>query len=225
MRNDGEDSLDRFSEVVNVFGQFLEARTDAQAKGTRSDVWSDLNAPLAPPARLLAFDMWVRGQLSTRLRWPNNFATKTRQIEQCRILVETLVLDLWRRGWMLDGKRLAGHITQALEDVAKAQSKGGVRDLYAYLKRSLNAYVGANAEEIQEEVRRHATGHAGTYAADVLAAHGISRSQASSIPELVAQRREEIDQAKAETLREKLSRARRQNAACSGPAVEQQELL
>lgn len=210
---------------MNVFTEYLDARSDALAKTFRSDEWSDLNAPLAPPARLLAFDIWVRGQLSTRLRWPGRPAATARQIEQCRVLVETLVLDLWRRGWMLDGKRLAAHISTALGDVAKAQAKGGVRDLYAYLKRSLNAYVGANAEEIQAEARRHATGHAGIFAADVLAAHGLSRAKSSSIPELVAQRRAEVDQAKAETLREKLSRARRQEAACKTPAGQQQELL
>lgn len=197
---------------MDVFGQFLEARTDRETRATRPDEWADINTPLASPARLLAFDGWVRRQLAARLQWPGTPAAQARQIEQCRILVETLVLDLWRRGWMLDGKRLATHIAAALDAVAQAQAKGQIRDLYAYLRRSLNAYVGLNAEEIQAEARRHATGHAGTLAADVLAAYGIGGRQ-PTIPELVAQRRAEVDQAKVPTLRAALARARRQEAA------------
>ncbi len=203
--------------TMDVFGQFLEARTDQQVRGEKSASWYDLNAPLSPPARLIAFDGWVRRTLEVSLDWPGNTTQKARLIEQCRILVESLVLDLWRRGWMLDGKRLAGHISKALGDVAKAQAKGGVRDLYAYLRRSLEAYVGLNAEEIQAEARRHATGHAGLLAADVLAAYGIG-GRPLSIPELVAQRRDEVDRAKEETLRSKLARARRRESPCKGDA-------
>ena len=178
------------------------------ARVTRPDEWYDLNGPLAPPARLLAFDRWVRKELSTRLQWPGNQAARARQIEQSRILVERLVLDLWRRGWMLDGKRLANHITAALDAVAKAQAKGQIRDLYAYLRRSLEAYVGLNAEEIQAEARRHASGHIGVIAADILTAYGLGQ-KGPSIPELVAQRRHEIDQSK--SLRQALQEARRKS--------------
>lgn len=208
---------------MDVFGQFLESRTDRLIQGERPESWYDLNAPMAPPARLIAFDGWVRRTLEVRLEWPGNTAQKARQIEQCRVLVETLVLDLWRRGWMLDGKRLAAHISTAIADVAKAQSKGSVRDLYAYLRRSLQAYVGLNAEEIQAEARRHATGHVGTLAADVLAAYGIDGRQ-PTIPELVAQRRAEVDQAKEETLRAQLSRARRREGSRKGDAGQGQLL-
>lgn len=133
---------------MNVLTQFLDAQAELESRVDRPGDWTELNAPLASPARLPAFDRWVRRELSGRLQWPGTPAAQARQIEQCRILVETLILDLWRRGWMLDGKRLAGHISTALGDVAKVQAKGGVRNLYAYIRRSLNAYVGANAEEI-----------------------------------------------------------------------------
>lgn len=207
---------------MDVFGQFLNARDDAQSQFARSVDWANLNAPLAPPARLLAFDGWVRKELAVRLQWPGTPAARARQIEQCRILVERLVLDLWRRGWMLDGKRLATHITAALDAVAKAQVKGTVRDLYAYLRRSLEAYVGINAEEIQIEARRHASGHIGTLAADILTAYGIGTVGGPTIPELVAQRRAEIDQAK--TLREALKETRRRTP-CKASADGQQEFL
>lgn len=207
---------------MDIFGQFLESRTEAKARSARPAEWADLNTPLAPPARLLAFDGWVRKELAARLKWPGTPAAQSRQIEQCRILVERLVLDLWRRGWMLDGKRLAAHITGALDAVAKAQAKGGVRDLYAYLRRSLDSYVGVNAEEIQIEARRHASGHIGTLAADILTAYGIGTVGGPTIPELVAQRRAEIDQAK--TLREALQEARRKTP-CKASADGQQEFL
>ncbi len=206
---------------MDVFGQFLEARSDSMARVTRSDAWEYLNGPLAPPARLLAFDRWVRKELSTRLQWPGNEAARARQIEQSRILVERLVLDLWRRGWMLDGKRLATHITAALDAVAKAQAKGQIRDLYAYLRRSLEAYVGVNAEEIQAEARRHASGHIGVIAEDVLMAYGLGQ-KGPSIPELVAQRRHEIDQSK--SLRQALQEARRKSPP-KQPPDGQQEFL
>lgn len=211
---------------MDVFGQFLDDRSDSQARSVRPAAWIETNAPLAPEARLLAFDRWVREQLATRLTWPAEAGRRARLIEQCRVRLETLVLDLWRRGWMLDGKRLAGHILTALDAVAKAQNKGQIRDLYAYFGRAVEAYVGANAEELQAEARRAQSGPAqiGNLAATALAAYGVGRG-GPSIPELVAQRAAEVGQAKAESLRVKLARERRRKSACSDAADAQQQLL
>lgn len=210
---------------MDVFDQFLEARASNHDRHTRPAEWFETNAPLAPPARLIAFDAWVRRQLGSLLNWPADQAKKKRQIEQCRILVESMVLDLWRRGWMLDGAKLAGHITDALCAVAVAQAKGKVRDPYAYLRTSLNAYVGAKAEEISAEARRTGSGHVGGFAASVLAGYGLGRT-GPSIPELVAQRKAEIADAKqAKTLRQQLTLARREKAACSDVADGQQTFL
>lgn len=206
---------------MDIFSQFLASRDATKDREKRSSDWLDLNAPLAPPERLLKFDTWTRRLLAERLEWPKEPARRASQIEQCRQLVEGMVIDLWRRGWMLDGARLSAHILRAVGDVAKAQTQGSVRDLYAYLRRSLQAYVGANAEEIHAESKRHASGHVGTLAAGLLAGYGIKR-EGPSIPELVAQRRAEIaDAKKAKTLRQQLAQARGRKAACNDVAGQQ----
>jgi hypothetical protein len=211
---------------MDVLGNYLIDREDAIARAQRSTQWLETNAPLAPEARLLAFDKWVREQLAQRLIWPADPGRRARLIEQCRVRLETLVLDLWRRGWMLDGRRLATHILTALDAISAAQKKGGIRDFYAYFGRAVEAYVGANAEEIQMEARQAQPGPAqiGSLATSALAAFGVIKG-GPSIPEMMAQRREEIVRAKAETLRSKLARERVRIADCNDAAGVQQELL
>ncbi len=152
-----------------------------------------------PEQRLLAFDQWVCRELAARLQWPDNAEKKAKLIGQCRAELEKLVLELWRRGWMLDGKRLADHITGVLSQIAERQRAGQVKDFYPFFRHVVSTYVGANAEEIQAEARRTPT------VGSLLATMGVARkisTMGPSIPELVAQRREE-------TLREKLTRARK----------------
>jgi hypothetical protein len=205
---------------MDVLGRYLDDRDDEHARRRRPEAWLEINQPIAPAARLLAFDQWVRTQLSTRLEWPADPARRGRLLEQCRVRLETIVLDLWRRGWMLDGRALAGHILAAIDAVSAAQKKGGIRDFYAYFSRAVEAYVGANAEELQQEARKASSGPAkiGSLATSALAAFGVSTEPRISLPELVAQRRAEIVSAKAGKLREKLARERRLQRPCSAPA-------
>lgn len=207
---------------MDVLGEYLDNRAAEQARQRRPEAWLELNQPLAPEARLLAFDRWVRTQLASRLQWPADPSRRARLIEQCRVRLETLVLDLWRRGWMLDGRVLAGHILSAIEAVSAAQKKGGIRDFYAYFSRAVEAYVGANAEELQQEARKASSGPAkiGNLATSALAAFGVSTEARISLPELVAQRRAEIASEKAEKLRAKLARERRLQTPCSDPAAQ-----
>jgi hypothetical protein len=185
---------------------------------------AEQHAHTADPAeRLLKFDKWVRGELATRIDWKWAGAQRERRIEQCRLCLEQLVLDLWRRGWLLDGKKLARHIEAVLDAVARQQKAGNVQDFWAYFKAAVNRYVGANAEELREEAMR-----AGTHVSQLLNVLGV-RAEASgaagvALPELIAQRAGEVAQAKtATTLREQLAAKRR--ADKKAPDARQAQLL
>jgi hypothetical protein len=127
-------------------------------------------------------------------------------VEQCRVKLERLVIDLWRRGWLLDGKRLAKHILAALDDIASAQKEGRIEKFWPFFCRVVDRYVGINSEEIQAEARAMA----GARPIGSILSYIIERPKGTpggpTLPELVAQRREE-------TLREKLARRRKAEAA------------
>lgn len=160
--------------------------------------WFDRAA--APEVRLPAFDRWLRVELERRLDWTWAGPAKDRRVEQCRLQIDGLVIELWRRGWMLDGHRLAKRIEGMLDAIAKAQRSGQVRDFWPYFKATVERYVGLNAEEIQAEAMS-----AGVAVGAVLQQLTRRLPQGPSLPELVAQRA-------GETLRERLARQRRQEA-------------
>ena len=190
-----------------MFQAFLdrhEGEGRLQAAGQRKQAqktWAELGQ--SPEQRLLKFDVWVYAQLDSRLVWPENAARKAKLLGQCRAELEKLVLELWRRGWMLDGNRLASHIVAVLDQIGARQREGKVKDFWPFFRHVVITYVGANAEEIQAEARRIPT------VGSVLATMGVARKVAavpSSIPQLIALRRED-------TLREKLAKARKAKVA------------
>ncbi len=217
MRHDRKDSLDRLFQVVNSLEIILAERE--QPRQTRDDaaVIAWLNQGAAPEERLLKFDAWARKILAEKLDWSWAGEAESKRIEQCRIYLERIVLELWRRGWMLDGRRLANHIERAVGAVALQQKAGKIGTFWPYFQAAVDRYVGINAEEIREEAMR-----AGSHISQAMTALSIHRrATGTSIPELIAQRTEEISTAKAETLRSKLSRARQRAQA----AANQAELL
>lgn len=153
-----------------------------------------------PAERLIAFDRWVKRELEKRLVWPDDAETKEKRIHQCRVELEHMLTQLFSRGWLLDGQRLANHVITVLDAVGAAQRAGRVNDFWPYFKASVGRYVGANAEELQAESKR-----AGNVMAGILGALGVQRQ--GSIVELVAQRRSEVVTAR--TLREKISDQKR----------------
>ena len=152
-----------------------------------------------PEERLLRFDQWLRRELEVRLDWTWAGEQKAKRIEQCRIHLERVVLSLWKRGWMLDGRRLAAHLQGLLDAVAAYQRKGAISDFWAYFCASCSRYVGGNAEELREEAM-----HAGSHISQLVSA--ITRPQAPRIGDLLQQRTEE-------TLSAKLARERKRQAA------------
>lgn len=205
---------------MNGLGQILDDRDDPQAREAKrldaekaAVIWQMRGE--RPEVRLVAYDRWVRVQLATRLNWAWAGAQRERRIEQCRLELERMVLALWKRGWELDGKVLAGRITGMLDAVAAYQRKGQVDDFWAYFAAACRRYVGQNAEEIDIEARRIG-GHV-----DAVMAFFKPQPAGSSLPELVAQRAAEVATAKEATLREKVARER----ARKGAADAQRELF
>lgn len=196
---------------MDIFNEVLAGRAEHEASlkpATQHAHATD------PAERLIKFDSWVRGELARRIDWTWAGAQRDRRIEQCRLCLEKLVLDLWRRGWMLDGKKLARHIEALLDAVARQQKAGKVQDFWAYFQASVNRYVGANAEELREEAMR-----AGTHVSQLLNVLGVRAAPTDpALPELIAQRAGEVAQAKEQTLREKIAKARKRTAADDGQA-------
>ena len=183
---------------MNVIGQILECRE-------QSTDWQHTQQP--PAARLLKFDSWARRQLAERIDWTWAGAHRERRIEQARIYLERLVLALWRRGWMLDGNRLADRITGMLNTIASYQRAGKVRSFWPYFCATVDRYVGLNSEELQAETLRVGASVGQAMAAILKTA----QRQCPTLPELLAQRAQEIDHAKEDTLRAQQARLRAQN--------------
>lgn len=188
---------------------YLDDREDRRERDEAEDrklqaLWSLASAN--PAERLMAFDHWVKAQLQKRLVWPPSPDIGTdRRIHQCRVELEHMLTQLFSRGWLLDGQRIARHVTTVLDAVGAAQRKGAVKDFWPYFKASVNRYVGANAEELQVESKR-----AGNVMNNVLASLGV-KPETGSIVELVATRRSEINQDK--SLRAQLSAQKRASKA------------
>lgn len=199
---------------MNVLQSIADNRDDQTASIARDQdtAKGDIARNLAnhdAAARLERFDRWLRNELATRIDWTWAGVHQERRIEQCRLHMNRLVLELWRRGWMLDGKRLAAHLIKCLDAVAAYQRKGGIEDFWAYFKSAVNRYVGANAEELSHEATR-----AGAHVNQLLASFGVKAAPAGlTIPELLAQRTDE--ETKAKTIREAQKAARRARKAAA----------
>lgn len=181
---------------------YLEERSKLRASALRnagkysSDrQWKEQS--LSPEQRLLKFDVWMRRKLEARIDWTWAGADKPKRVEQCRIEFENLVLGFWQRGWLLDGAKLAAHIELVLADISAAQKADRVQHFWPFFKSVLAKYVGLNSEEIREEAMS-----AGVAVSDVFS---LLEKKATSLPELMAQRRDE-------TLRDRQTKQRRADA-------------
>ena len=163
-----------------------------------------------PEQRLLAFDRWAKVELAARLDWTWAGAAKVQRIAQCHIQLETLLKNLFERGWHLDGKRLAKHVTDALDEIRAAQDAGRVKDFWSFFKSVTARYVGTHAEEIQDEAMG-----AGAHVGQIFeAALRHAKPAGPTIPELVAQRAQE-------RLTDRLARQRRADALKAARAAQQ----
>ncbi len=196
---------------MDILAQHLDnRRAEAAQRARHAEAWM---AQGDPADRLLRFDTWARAKLDELLDFTWADTNQVRAREQCRIELERLVLDLWRRGWMLDGRRLARHIEAALADVAAAQRAGRVKEFWPFYVSVVRRYVGTNAEEIQAEAMSAGSHVQG--ALNALLSAATARSQAKPQPtltELLAQRRAELS-------------ARRRTSQAAAPGAAQGQLL
>lgn len=190
---------------MNVFSAALDAREFAQ-NGTLADAeksaesWQLLGD--SPEARLLAFDRWVRIQLEKTLVWPEDRARRVKMIAQCRAELERALIEMFDRGWLLDGKRLARHVSAMLAPIGEAQRKGSVGDFWPYFSASVRRYPRMNAEAIQREAKS-----VGALAGMTVAALMQAASKAApATGDLILQRRDE-------SLKERLKKRRDQESS------------
>lgn len=202
---------------MDVLGQYLDNRDDdrrdeaaARALSGRDAhteqafrIW--LDGGRRPEERIIAFDRWIRDQLAARLVWPADPAQARRKLEQARVHLERVVLELWRRGWHLDGRALAARLIELLDAVGKYQRSGKVLDFWPYFRAAVDRYVGLNAEELREQAMR-----AGSHVGQLMAAIARQGAPAVRIGDLIEQRHQE-------TLREKLARERKKQAKKAVP--------
>lgn len=186
------------------------AEIERQQKQARRDraalVWLTRDKPIE--ARLVSFDTWCRRELERRLEWSWAGPHKEKRIEQCRHVLAKMVRGLWQRGWLLDGRRLAERITELLDNVGSYQRAGKVGNFWAYFNAAVSRFVGQNSEELQAEAMQ-----AGMHVGQVFQTLSRQLASAPSIPEAIAQR-------DAETLRERVSRQRRQQAIKAADAAQ-----
>jgi hypothetical protein len=183
---------------MDILAEHLDnRRAEAAQRARKAEAWMVQGDPAD---RLLRFDTWVRAKLDELLDFTWAGTNQVRAREQCRIELERLVLDLWRRGWMLDGRRLARHIESALADVAAAQRAGRVKEFWPFYVSVMRRYVGTNAEEIQAEALSAGSHVQGALNALLRASTPRSTAQpAPSLTELLAQRRAELSARKRAT--------------------------
>lgn len=185
---------------MDVLRQHLDDRESPQkrridrANREKDQAWWQLK-DATEAERLLKFEAWCRHQIQTRLQLPEDKTDRARRTGQCLAELKGMLLDLFQRGWLLDGARLTPHITAVLDDMGAAQAAGRVRDFWPFFRRVVRSYVGIHAEELQFQSQS-----AGSILKMAL---GDISTSTRSIPELVAQEREEIN----ETLRQKKTRA------------------
>lgn len=203
---------------MNVLGSYLEAREDARRDQSEADNrWLLERTGIDPAERLQSWDRWIRRTLAATLVWPANEAARERLLGQCAAEMTTVAKQLRGRGWLLDGKALAGHVAALLEPIAKAQRAGKVGDFWPYFRASVSRYVGANAEEIQQQAKRTGADEGIQSIGAILG--GLSIIQSPSMTELLATRAAEVTQAKAETLRDRQARLRAQDRATKAQAT------
>lgn len=184
----------------------LEAREQAQAQANklarRDGAERELlHGKMTDAERLLAFDRWCRRQLLARIDWTWAGAAKVKRVEQCRIQLETLAKGLWARGWLLDGAKLGKVVIAALDDVAKAQREGRVKNFWTFYASVVARHIGLHAEELNDAAKA-----AGAHAGQVFEALTRHLPTQAALTQLVGERSQETLRAKVATQRKKEAR-------------------
>ena len=186
---------------MTVLDQLLTDREDRAREVREADErWLREGAGIDPAERLLSWDRWLVALLARTLQWPAEAGARERLMRQCAAEITVLAKQLRGRGWLLDGRALAGHVQAVLEPIAKAQQAGKVGDFWPYFRASVGRYVGSHAEESAAHARRTGANE-GVQAIGALLG-GLAVLRQASMTELLSDRAGEIAAAKKETLRD-----------------------
>lgn len=199
-----------------------ERDAQAQAEREADERWLRERAGIDAAERLQSWDRWIRATLEKALVWPAKADARDRLLRQCAVEMTVLAKQLRGRGWLLDGEALAEHVRALLEPIGKAQKAGKVGDFWPYFRAAVSRYVGANAEEIQQQAKRTGADEAAQSIGAILG--GLPALKPASMTELLTARAVEVSHAKAETLREKQARLRAKERARRGDAQQGQLL-
>lgn len=138
--------------------------------------------------RLAAWREWAAKKLAAEFALPADERARARLIGQLTAELEKMVRQLFDRGWLIEGKRLAEVVSDCLAPIAKAQRAGKVGDLYPYFRVAVLRYVGANAEQIQRAARRDGADAAEAFSGGLAMALGLLRQpQAPSLTEVIGE--------------------------------------
>lgn len=112
-------------------------------------IWS--NARTVPAARLVAFESWLLEQLRSRLLWPTDPAAAAKQAGQCRAFVLDAVADLGEHGFLFQPRELAALLIEKLDQIARMQKAGNVRELYPYFRAAWRSWVRCSADDLRDK--------------------------------------------------------------------------
>ncbi|MDR0352494.1 MAG: hypothetical protein LBI02_03770 [Opitutaceae bacterium] len=133
----------------------LHQRERAAAdQAAAEDRWLRERAGIDPAERRRAWHKWLLAELGRTFRWPDDRLKRGRLQGQCAHSLTLMARQLYGRGWLLDGAALARHVRACLAPIAQAQREGRAEAFWPYFQKAISTYVGAHAEEIQQEARR-----------------------------------------------------------------------
>jgi hypothetical protein len=148
--------------------------------------------------RLAAWREWAAKKLLADLAhvMPHEDAARARLIGQCTAELERMVRQLFDRGWLIEGKRLAEVVDTCLAPIAAAHRAGKVQDFWPHFRASVRRYVPINAEELQRTARRDGADAASAISGGLALALGmLTAPKAPSITEVIGERHAERVQA------------------------------
>lgn len=143
--------------------------------------------------RVEAIRRWRRRCRATLLRdlqWPADETRRERLVEKCVRELEVIARHLYQRGWLLNEERLGLLVKACLAPIGEAQRSGQIREFWPYFSRSVRAFVGINAEQIQSQARRDGSDVATSMASLVanLGIPGLIKPATASLTEILAER-------------------------------------
>lgn len=194
---------------MDIFAQYFEDRQKSARNHAEADLrWLEERGGIDPAERLIEWEKWLRDQLRSRLKWPEDETKREKLIGQCMAEITKMVKQIHGRGWLLDGKSLASMVTAVLGPIAIAQKQDKVRRFWPYFKTSVADFVGQHAEEIQFHARQNGGDVGMVSIGSAIAGLGFGSGRGPTMTELITTKDKEVRAAK--NLRERQQELRRQ---------------